>query len=40
MEEYTIVCTECESECIVKVLESEFNVSFCPICGEELGTDD
>lgn len=39
MEEVIVVCSSCESECKVIVVESDFTVTHCPICGEELEVD-
>jgi uncharacterized CHY-type Zn-finger protein len=36
----TIICENCESEFRVEELESEYEVSFCPYCGEALGGDE
>lgn len=39
MEEVVVICSSCESECKVVVLESDYKVSHCPICGEEIDVD-
>ena len=36
----TTICENCESEFRVEELESEYELSYCPYCGEALGGDD
>jgi rRNA maturation endonuclease Nob1 len=34
------ICKECESEFRVEEIESEYEVQFCPYCGESLDEQD
>jgi uncharacterized paraquat-inducible protein A len=36
----TIICQECESEFRVEELESDYEVCYCPFCGEPLTEND
>lgn len=31
-----IICIQCESEFKIKELHSDYNIHYCPYCGEEL----
>lgn len=31
-----VICVNCESEFKIKELYSDFNIHYCPYCGEEL----
>lgn len=39
-EKITVICENCESELKIVVIESDFTVQFCPMCGEELDLED
>lgn len=38
--ENVIICENCESEFSVEAIESDYEVSFCPFCGEAIAGED
>lgn len=39
-EKVNVICDNCESEMKITILESDYTVQFCPMCGEELDPDE